>query len=136
MSVKKSLSFAGKEAPKTNSSLSNDEMNSLTTRECKLISPEEASEIALLKLSVEDLFHKTASALKVVIVYPNARAETFTTFDDKAKAMIANLCRINWKAVVKLPFQHLNVREELGDPLQRVVGREFEEYSGNATVLF
>lgn len=111
-------------------------MNSLTTPECKLISPEEASEIALLKLSVEDLFHKTASALKVVIVYPNARAETFTTFDDKAKAMIANLCRINWKAVVKLPFQHLNVREELGDPLQRVVGREFEEYCGNATVLF
>ena len=52
--TKKSLFFA---------SLSNDEMSSLTSRECKLISPDEASQIALSRLSVEDLLHNTASSL-------------------------------------------------------------------------
>ena len=48
-------------------------MSSLASGECKLISPDEASQIALSRLTEEDLLQNTASALNDMIVNPNAR---------------------------------------------------------------
>ena len=97
------------------------------------ISPQEASEIASSNLNVEDLLESTTTEVKVVIVNPSGRIETFSSFQDNTKSMIANLCRKRWKTVANLAFAHPNVRVELVDPLRKTVGREFQEYCNNAT---
>ena len=77
------------------------------------ISPQEASEIASSNLNVEDLLESTTTEVKVVIVNPSGRVEMFSSFQDKTKSMIANLCRRRWKTVANLAFAHPNVRVEI-----------------------
>ena len=118
--VKKSLNFA-KELTSTdeNEETSNVEVRSAEQR-CDL-------------LNVDDLLGKQTSQLKVVIVAPSGRIENHSTFDDKTKSMIINLCRKNWKTVANSFFQQPNVREELAEPLRKVVSAEFKEYCSTST---
>ena len=124
--AKKSLSFNG--VP----SSANDD-NTSTSKPQDAISPQEAGEIASSQLNVEDLLESTTTEVKVVIVNPRGRVETYSSFQDKTKSMIIILCRRKWKTVVNLAFAHQNVREELVDPLRTTVGREFHEYCNNST---
>ena len=84
-------------------------------------------------LNVDDLLGKQTSQLKVVIVAPSGRVENHSSFDDKTKSMIVNLCRKNWKTVANSFSQQPNVREELAEPLRRAVSAEFKEYCSTST---
>ena len=64
-------------------------------------------------LNVDDLLGKQTSQLKVGIVAPSGRVESHSSFDDKTKSVIVNLCRKNWKTAANSLFQQPNVREEL-----------------------
>lgn len=59
-------------------------------------------------LNVDDLLEKQTSQLKVVIVAPNGRVESHSSFDDKTKSTIVNLCRKNWKTAANSFFQQPN----------------------------
>ena len=82
---------------------------------------------------MDDLLGKQASQLKVVIVAPSSRVENHTSFDDKTKSIIVNLCRKNWKTVANSSFQQPNVREELVEPLRKAISAEFKEYCSTST---
>ena len=82
---------------------------------------------------MEDLLESSSTEAKVVIVNPGGRVETFSSFHYKTKLIIVNLCRKKLKTVANLTFQHLNIPEELPDPLRRTVSKEFQEYCNNAT---
>ena len=84
-------------------------------------------------LNVDDLLGKQTSQLKVVIVAPSGHVENHSSFDDKTKSMIVNLCQKNWKTVANSFFQQPNVREELAEPLRRAVSAEFKEYCSTST---
>lgn len=84
-------------------------------------------------LNVDDLLGKQTSQLKVVIVAPSGRVESHSSFDDKTKSVIVNLCRKNWKTAANSLFQQPNVREELEEPLRRAVSAEFKEYCSTST---
>lgn len=125
--AKKSLSFRDASP----SSYSNDDASSNPNREN--ITPMPPSEIAFSQLSVEDLLESATTEVKIVLVNPNGRVDTFCSFDDKTKSMIVNLCRKRLKPVANLAFEHPKVREELGDPLRRTVGKELKEYCNEDT---
>ena len=57
----------------------------------------------------------------------------FSSFHDKTKLIIVNLCRKTLKTVANLTFEHPNIWEELPDPLRRTVSKEFQEYCNNVT---
>ena len=84
-------------------------------------------------LNVDDLLGKQTSQLKVVIVAPSGRVESHSSFDDKTKSVIVNLCRKNWKTAANSLFQQPNVREELEEPLRKAVSAEFKEYCSTST---
>ena len=107
--------------------------NELSTLNTADDSPQEAGELFLSYLNVEDLFETSSSEAKLVIVNPGGRAETFSSFHDKTKWIIVSLCRRKWKTVANFTFEHPNIREELPDPLRRTVSKEFQECCGNAT---
>ena len=79
-------------------------------------------------LNVDDLLGKQTSQLKVVIVAPSGRVESHSSFDDKTKSVIVNLCRKNWKTAANSLFQQPNVREELEEPLRKAVSTEFKQH--------
>lgn len=91
------------------------------------------SEIALSHMNVEELLESSVTEVKVVIVNPNRSVETFSSFDNKMKLMIANLYRKRWKTVVNLAFAIKDVRDKLADPLRRTIAVEFQEYCNNTT---
>ena len=66
--------------------------------------PQEAGELFLSYLNVEDLLESSSTEAKVVIVNPGGHVETFSSFHDKAKSIIVNLCRKKWKTVANLTF--------------------------------
>ena len=80
--VKKSLSF--NEVP----SSANDD-NNPTLKPQDEISPQEVGKIAFSQLNVEDLLESTTTEVKVVIVNPSGCVETYSSFQDKMKSMIA-----------------------------------------------
>ena len=84
-------------------------------------------------LNVDDLLGNQTSQLKVVIVAPSGRVESHSSFDDKTKSVIVNLCRKNWKTAANSLFQQPNVREELEEPLRKAVSAEFKEYCSTLT---
>ena len=84
-------------------------------------------------LNVDGLTGNQTSQVKVVIVAPSGRVETHTSFDDKTKSMIVNLCRKNWQTVANSVFQQPHLREELVGPLCKAVDSEFKEYCSNST---
>lgn len=91
------------------------------------------SEIALSHMNVEELLESSVTEVKVVIVNPNRSVETFSSFDNKMKLMIANLYRKRWKMAVNLAFAIKDVRDKLADPLRRTIAVEFQEYCNNTT---
>ena len=50
------------------------------------------------------LLESSSTEAKVVIVNPGGRVETFSSFHDKTKSIIVNLCRKKWKTVANLTF--------------------------------
>ena len=79
--------------------------NELSTLNTADDSPQEADEIFLSYLNVEDLLESSSTEAKVVIVNPGGRVETFSSFHDiKTKSIIVNLCRKKWKTVANLTF--------------------------------
>ena len=123
---KKSLKFG--ELPPPSSTTNN--ITSNTLEEIQEITP---GEIAFSHMNVEELLESSATEAKVVIVNPNRNVETFSSFDNKTKSMIANLCRKRWKTAANLAFAIPEMREELADPLRRTIAREFQEYCNNTT---
>ena len=124
---KKSLKFGKLPPPE----LTTDNMiTSNTLEEFQEITP---SEIAFSHMNVEELLESSATEVKVVIVNPNNKVETFSTLDNETKSMIANLCRKRWKTAANLAFAIPDVRKELSDPLRRTIAREFQEYCNNTT---
>jgi len=89
--------------------------------------------LAEIRLNIDDLLGKQTTELKVVVVNPNGRVENYSSFDDKTKSMITNLCRKHWKTVANLIFQHPHTREELCEPLRKAVSGEFKEYCAEKT---
>ena len=81
-SVKKTLNFA----EKVSSTEENDEWRS---KEGSL------SDQGCHNLNVDDLVGNQTSQAKVVIVAPSGRVENHSSFDEKTKSMILNLCRKN-----------------------------------------
>ena len=75
------------------------------------------------------------SQVKVVIVAPSGRVENHSSFDEKTKSMILNLCRKNWQTVTNACFQHPHLREELTEPLRKAVNAEFKEYCISTRLL-
>ena len=73
------------------------------------------------------------SQVKVVIVAPSGRVKNHSSFDEKTKSLILNLCRKNWQTVANACFQHPHLREELTEPLRKAVNAEFKEYCNNST---
>ena len=98
-SAKKSLSFKD-----VSSSVVNSDHNELSTLNTADDSPQEAGELFLSYLNVEDLLESSSTEAKVVIVNPSGRVETFSSFHDKTKSIIVNLCRKKWKTVANLIF--------------------------------
>jgi len=108
---------------------------SLTANNIPSITPEEItpSEIAFSHMNVEELLKSSATEVKVVIVNPNPRVETFSSFDHKRKSMIANLCRKRCKTATNLAFTIQDVQDELADPLRITIAGKFLEYCNNTT---
>ena len=129
-SAKKSLSFKDVSSSVVNTDSHHNEMSSSNTADD---SPQAVGELFLSYLNVEDLLESSSTEAKVVIVNPGGRVETFSSFHDKTKSIMVNLCRKKWKTVANLTFEHPNIREELPDPLRRTVSKEFQEYCNNAT---
>ena len=129
-SAKKSLSFKDVSSSVVNTDSHHNEISTSNTADD---SPQEAGELFLSYLNVEDLLESSSTEAKVVIVNPGGRVETFSSFHDKTKSIMVNLCRKKWKTVANLTFEHPNIREELPDPLRRTVSKEFQEYCNNAT---
>ena len=77
------------------------------------------SEIAFSHMNVKELLESSATEVKVAIFNPNV--ETFSTFENKTKSMIANLCRKRWRTAANSAFAIPDVREELADPLRRTI---------------
>ena len=67
--------------------------NELSTLNTADDSPREAGELFLSYLNVEDLLESSSTEAKVVIVNSGGRVETFSSFHDKTKSIIVNLCR-------------------------------------------
>ena len=111
----------------------NSDHNKLSTLNTTDDSPQEAGELFLSYLNMEDLLESSSTEAKVVIVNLGGRIETFSSFRDKMKSIIVNLCRKTLKTVANLTFEHPNIREELPDPLRRTASKEFQEYYNNAT---
>ena len=65
-------------------------------------SPQAVGELFLSYLNVEDLLESSSTEAKVVIVNPGGRVETFSSFHDKTKSIMLNLCRKKWKTVANL----------------------------------
>ena len=86
-SAKKSLSFKDVSSSVVNTDSDHNELSSLNTY-----------------LNVEDLLESSSTEAKVVIVNPGGRVETFSSFHDKTKSIIVNLCRKKWKTVANLTF--------------------------------
>ncbi|KAJ7384014.1 hypothetical protein OS493_024026 [Desmophyllum pertusum] len=105
--VKKSLNFVAETLlpNKENEEPSNVELITNQGRDIPLL--------AEIELNVEDLSGKQTTELKVV--NPNGRVDKHSTFDDKTKSMILNLCRKNWTTVSNLSVEHPNVRQETGE---------------------
>ena len=129
-SAKKSLSFNDISNSVVNTNSDHNKLSTLNTADD---SPQEAGNLFLSYLNVEDLLESSSTEAKVVIVNPGGRIETFSSFCNKTKLIIVNLCRKTLKTVVNLTFEHPNIREKLPDPLRRTVSKEFQEYCNNAT---
>ena len=67
--------------------------NEISTSNTADDSPQEAGELFLSYLNVEDLLESSSTEAKVVIVNPGGRVETFSSFHYKTKLIIVNLCR-------------------------------------------
>ena len=128
-SVKKSLSFKDISNSVVNTDSDHSKLSTLNRAD----SPQEAGELFLSYLNMEDLLERSSTEAKVVIVNPGGHVETFSLFHDKTKSIIVNLCRKTLKTVANLTFEHPNIWEELPDPLRRTVSKEFQEYCNNAT---
>ena len=89
-SAKKSLSFKDVSSSVVNTDSDHNELSTLNTADD---SPREAGELFLSYLNVEDLLESSSTEAKVVIVNPGGRVETFSSFHDKTKSIIVNLCR-------------------------------------------
>ena len=127
--ARKSLGFNSTPPP---NDLANDNIASSTPEENN-ISPQQRAEIASAHLNVEDLLESSTTEVKVVVVKPSDKVDSFSRFEDKTKSMIVNLCKKQWKTVANLAFSHPNVRDELSEPLQKVVCMEFQEFCNTST---
>ena len=127
--ARKSLGFNSTPPP---NDLANDNIASSTPEENN-ISPQQRAEIASAHLNVEDLLESSTTEVKVVVVKPSGKVDSFSRFEDKTKSMIVNLCKKQWKTVANLAFSHPNVRDELSEPLQKVVCMEFQEFCNTST---
>ena len=87
----------------------------------------ENQDSVLSALNVEDLIEKKTSQLKLVIVNPSGKVETWHNFDTDRKSLLLNVARNKWTTVGNLVFKHSNLRKELYKPLQRAIGEEFRE---------
>lgn len=61
-------------------------------------------------LNVDDMLGKQTSQLKTWIVALSGLVENYSSFDDKTKSMIVNLCRKNWKTIANSFCQQPNVQ--------------------------
>ena len=98
-SAKKSLSFKDVSSSVVNTDSHHNEMSSSNTADD---SPQAVGELFLSYLNVEDLLESSSTEAKVVIVNPGGRVETFSSFHDKTKSIMVNLCRKKWKTVANL----------------------------------
>ena len=93
-SAKKFLSFKDVSSSVVNTDSDHNELSTSNTADD---SPQEAGELFLSYLNAEDLLESSTTEAKVVIVDPGGRVETFSSFHDKTKSIIVNLCRKNGK---------------------------------------
>ena len=86
----------------------------------------------LSALNVDHLVEKKTTQAKVVIVLPSGLIKTYEWFDDMTKSLVINICRKNWKVVANIIFKHLELKDELLDPLKKTVSAEFKDYCTNS----
>jgi hypothetical protein len=81
----------------------------------------------LSALNIEDLLEKKTSQVKVVIVNPSGKVETWHNFDEDRKSLLLNIARNKWTTVENLMFKNPKLKKELDKPLERAIGDEFKE---------
>ena len=88
----------------------------------------ESRDCALSALNIEELIERSSTQVKVVIVFPNGKVETRSSFHDGIKSTIVNLARANLKAVANIVFKLPNIQGHLLESLRRTVANEFRTY--------
>ena len=87
----------------------------------------------LSALNIEDLIEKKTSQVKIVIVNPSGKIETWHNFDEDRKSLLLNIARNKWTIVANLMFKHPKLEKELDKPLEKAISNEFKELCSDSS---
>lgn len=90
----------------------------------------------LSELNVDDLSDSSTTQHKVVLLDPNNRLYTRTSFTEDTESLRVNVCRGRWDTVANLAFKHADLRLRLLQPLWKRVSQQFEEYCSDSAKSF